>query len=107
MSLRRKLFGLFAFTVLVSVGAVTWIAFVMARRAFERADTERTAALVAQFRHEFDRQGDDVARRIEVVAKSDSVARMAAAVSRGEPDYGSYLNDAQEAAAAQQLDFLE
>jgi two-component system nitrogen regulation sensor histidine kinase NtrY len=107
MSLRRKLFGLFAFTVIVSVTAVTWIAFAMTRRAFERADSERASALVAQFRREFNRQGEDVARRVGAVAGGDAATRMATAVSRGEPDYGAFLNDARDAAAVQRLEFLE
>ncbi len=62
MSFRRRLLLLFALTVLVSVAAVTGIVSVMARRAFDRANDERTAALVAQFHREFSRRGEDVSR---------------------------------------------
>src|ERR1700733_6340141 len=107
MNFRRRLLGVFGFTVILSVAAVTWIAFAITRRAFERADDERTAALVAQFHREFNRRGDEVTHRIETVAGSDVAGRMALALNHGEPDYGAYLIEAQNAADAQRLDFLE
>ncbi len=63
MTFRRRLLLLFAITVLVSVAAVTGIVSVMARHAFDRATNERTAALVAQFRREFSRRGEDALRK--------------------------------------------
>ena len=58
MSFRRKLLLVFALTVVLSVGAVTWIASTLTRRAFERANEDQTTALTAQFRHEFARRGE-------------------------------------------------
>ena len=54
----------------------------MTRRAFERANEDQTAALVAQFRREFDRRGDEVAHRVEAIAGQRTATRMALAVSR-------------------------
>jgi two-component system nitrogen regulation sensor histidine kinase NtrY len=107
LSFRRKLLLVFASTVVLSVGAVTWIVSAMTRRAFERANDEQTAALVAQFRREFSRRGEDVVHRVETIAASDTATRMALAVSRGSADYSSFVNEAKALADNQQLDFLE
>jgi signal transduction histidine kinase len=103
----RKLLLVFALTVFLSVGAVTWIVSAITRRAFERANEDQTAALIAQFRREFNRRGDEVAHRVETVASSDAATRMALAASRGTTDYGTFVNDAKALADNQQLDFLE
>jgi two-component system, NtrC family, nitrogen regulation sensor histidine kinase NtrY len=107
MSFRRRLLLLFALTVFVSVAAVTWIVSVMARRAFDRATDERTAALVAQFHREFSRKGEDVSRRIQAAASTAAADRMALAASQSSPNYNSFLDDAQLVAEGQRLDFLE
>jgi signal transduction histidine kinase len=107
MIFRRKLLAVFALTVLVSVVAVAWSISSLTRRAFEKANEERSAALVAQFHREFNRRGDEVAHRVENIAASEVTTRMALALGRGSPDYGAYLNEARNIADNQQLDFLE
>jgi len=107
MRFRRKLLAVFALTVLVSVAAVSWSISLLARRAFEKANEQRSAALLAQFRREFNRRGEEVAHRVGTIAASDGTTRMALALSRGSPDYGAYLNEARTVADNQQLDFLE
>jgi two-component system nitrogen regulation sensor histidine kinase NtrY len=107
MIFQRKLLAVFALTVLVSVVAVAWSISSLTRRAFEKANEERTAALVAQFRREFSRRGEEVVRHVETIAASESTTRMALALTHGSPDYGAYLNDARTIADSQQLDFLE
>jgi two-component system nitrogen regulation sensor histidine kinase NtrY len=107
MIFRRKLLAVFALTVLVSVAAVAWSISLLTRQAFEKASEERTAALVAQFRREFSRRGQEVARRVGTIAASEGATRMALALNRGSPDYGAYLNEAKTIADSQQLDFLE
>lgn len=107
MSFRRRLLLLFALTVLVSVAAVTGIVSTMARRAFDRANDERTAALVSQFRREFTRRGDDVRRRVQAAASGATAGQMALAAAQNPPDYSSFLDTAQTLAEAQRLDFLE
>ena len=67
----------------------------MTRRAFERANEEQTAALIAQFRREFSRRGDEVAHRVETIAASEAATRMALAVSRGSTDYSAFVNEAK------------
>jgi signal transduction histidine kinase len=107
MIFRRKLLAVFALTVLLCVAAVAWITSALARSTFEKADEERTGALVAQFHREFNRRGEDVARRVETVARSEAATRMVVSLSHGAPDYGVYLNEARSIAENQQLDFLE
>ncbi|HEX6803546.1 MAG TPA: HAMP domain-containing sensor histidine kinase [Terriglobales bacterium] len=107
MTFRRRLLLLFALTVAVSVIAVAWMVSTMARRAFDRANDERTAALVAQFRHEFNRRRDEVSRRIQAAASTPEAQRMAVAAAQASPNYNAFLDDAQSVAESQQLDFLE
>jgi len=107
LSFGRKLLLVFALTVFLSVGAVTWIVSAVTRRAFEQANENQTTALIAQFRREFSRRGEEIARRVETIAKSEAATRMALAVSRGSTDYGAYVNEARTLADNQQLDFLE
>src|SRR5437868_4233190 len=77
------------------------------RRAFEQSERDRSSALVAQFHREFDRRGDDVVRRVQAIASSDSVTRMALDLSRQSPDPGAYVDEAGSIAKSQRLDFLE
>jgi len=108
MSFRRKLLLVFTLTVAVSVAAVAWLVSAMIRRAFEKSESERTAALVAQFQREFDRQGDDVVRRVEAITASESVVHMAASLNAAAvADSSGYFDLARAAAENYQLDFLE
>ena len=107
MSFRRRLLVLFALTVAVSVTAVTSIVSTMTRRAFDRANDQRTSTLVAQFRHEFNRRGEDVSRRIRAAASTPEATRIAVAAAQPSPNYNVFLDDAQLLAEAQNLDFLE
>lgn len=107
MIFRRKLLAVFALTVLVSIAAVAWIISSLTRQTFDKVDSERTAASVAQFRREFNRRADEVVRRVAAIAATDSTTRMALALGRGSLDYGAYLNEARTLADSQQLDFLE
>ena len=104
MRFRNKLLLAFALTILVCVAAVAWIVSALARRTFETADEQRTSALVAQFRREFDRQGEEIAGRVESIARSDAAIRMAISIGHGPPDYATFLNQAGSIAESQQLD---
>jgi signal transduction histidine kinase len=98
---------LFALTVLLSVAAVTVIISTWTRRAFDRANDERTAAFVAQFHKQFQNQGDDVSRRIQSIAASAEANRMLVAAAQTAADYSPFLDTAQVIASTQRLDFLE
>jgi signal transduction histidine kinase len=107
MRFRRKLLLIFAFTVFISVATVAWITSALARKAFAKNNEQRTAALVAQFRREFTSRGEEVVRRVGVIASSDAATRLALTLQNGSPDYGADLNEAKNIAESEQLDFLE
>jgi signal transduction histidine kinase len=97
------------FTLLVvgAVGGVTWAVSTTTRRAFERLDSQRREALVAQFRREFERRGEEVAHRVAGIADLESTLRMAIDLNRPKADVSLYVNDARGLAQAHQLDFLD
>jgi two-component system, NtrC family, nitrogen regulation sensor histidine kinase NtrY len=107
MMFRRKLLAVFAVTVFLSVAAVALLVSAVTRRAFARSEDERTAALVTQFQREFNQQGEDVARRVEAIAASEDVSRMAVKLNRPQADAGPYFELAKTTAANSGLDFLE
>lgn len=107
MTFRRKLLVVFALTVFLSVAAVAWLVSKVTQRAFERTEGDRTAALVTQFHREFNRQGEEVARRVEAIAASEDAGRMAVKLSRPQADAGPYFELAKTAAENSRLDFLE
>ena len=107
MTLRTRLLILVASTVAVTVALVTWIVLVSMRRSFEELDKQRSAALMAQFQAEFHRRGDEIERRVEAIAGSDSLLRMAIDLSRTGADYAPWVNEAAAVAQTHGLDFLE
>ena len=111
MTFRRKLLAVFALTVFLSVAAVALLVLAVTRNAFEKTEEQRTAALVTQFQREFSRRGDDVARRVQGIASSDPVSRMATALNGASngasADSAGYFELARQMAEGYQLDFLE
>ena len=107
MSFRRKLLAVFALTVFLSVAAVALLVLAVTRNAFEKAEDQRTAALVTQFQREFSRRGDDVARRVAAIAASEPVGRMANTLHGTSADSAEYFDLARQMAEGYQLDFLE
>ena len=107
MSFHRRLLLVFALTVAVSVAAVTGIVSSMSRRAFERANDQRTSALVKQFYQEYERRGEEVAHKIAASASTPEARDMAIAAAQPNPNYNAFLDTAQSIAQTQRLDFLE
>src|SRR5271166_5429634 len=107
MMFRRKLLAVFALTVFLSVAGVALLVLAVTRRAFDRSEDERTSALVTQFRREFNRQGEDVARRVEGIAASDDASHMTLKLNQPQADSGPYFEVAKTTAENNQLDFLE
>jgi signal transduction histidine kinase len=116
MSFRHKLLAVFALTVFLSVGGVAGLVLALTRNAFEKTEDQRTAALITQFQREFSRRGEDVARRVEAIASSDAVRRIATSVvvtningtsSGSSADFAEYFELARSMAESHQLDFLE
>lgn len=107
MRFRRKLVALFALTVFVSVAGVAWLVLLMTKNAFEKTENQQTAALVEQFQREFAGQGEEVARRVEAIVRSDAATRMAIALNGASADSAEYFDIAHSLAENHQLDFLE
>src|SRR5580704_4087863 len=102
MTFRSKLLVASAATVMAAVGLDSFVVEEATRSAFEKLDTQRTSALVAQFGREFEQRQSEVARSTERMAASDVLQRIAI-----EDDYSPYHDVAKTLAAAQGLDFLE
>jgi len=107
VSFWAKLLTVFTLTVVLSVGLVTWAVSSLMRDAFERLNSQRTDALVAQFQREFQRRSGEVTRRVEGIANADETLRMAVSLNGEAPDFSSHVDDATGLATAHQLDFLE
>ena len=107
MSFRTKIILTTTITLAVAVLVVAWAASAAITRSFEERDARRTSMLAAQIRREFTRSGDEVTRRVEAIAASDDLARMAAAAAEPGADLGQFVNDAGAIAHEQSLDFLE
>jgi two-component system, NtrC family, nitrogen regulation sensor histidine kinase NtrY len=107
MIFRRKLLAVFALTVFLVVASVALLVSALTRRAFEQTENVRTTALVTQFQREFERQGEEAARRVEAVAMAEPVTRLALVLNQGSADTGGYFELAKVMAENYQLDFLE
>ncbi len=107
MTFRRKLLILSALTVFFSVAAVGYLVSFVAGKAFRQTEEDRTAALVAQFQREFNRQSDEAVRRIQTIATSEPVAHIAMLLDHGAPDHAGDIELARSMAENYQLDFLE
>lgn len=106
MSLKTKLLLLVTIAITASVGAVAWLIEERAHEAFRQVEQERTAALITQFRAQFEHEGQEITRGVEAIAGSDEVLRTVTELANG-AEYAAYLNAAAPNAAAQQLDFLD
>lgn len=107
MTFRSKLLITSAVTVVVSVGAVAVLVTAAVRRSVEHSEDERTQALWAQFRRDFDHQGEQVAAKADAIAASEPFSSMAARLSRAPADSSAYFDLARGVAENHQLDFLE
>jgi two-component system nitrogen regulation sensor histidine kinase NtrY len=106
LSLKTKLLLLVTISITASVGAVAWLIEERAHEAFRQVEQERTAALVNQFRREFEHAGDEITRGVETIASSDAMQRTVTELANG-AEYANYVNEAASNAAAQRLDFLD
>ncbi|MGC2244973.1 MAG: ATP-binding protein [Terriglobales bacterium] len=116
MSFRQKLLLLFAATILLCVAVMSVSVYSTMRSSFEQANRDRANSVAAQFRSEFQRRGQEVARKVEAIAASDAVQRIALDMNRvassssgassGAEDSSSPA-EARTLANQQQLDFLE
>ncbi|HLY97680.1 MAG TPA: HAMP domain-containing sensor histidine kinase [Candidatus Angelobacter sp.] len=106
MLLRTRLLLLVSLSIAVSVAAVTWLIEARTHESFRQTEEERTNALVSQFRHEFDHEGEEITRGVDAVAASENMLRMVLELSGG-ADPAIYVSEAAQYATAQRLDFLD
>jgi len=107
MSFRNKIFLIFLVTVLASVSLVAYGVTHYTQNAFESMDSQRTEALVAQFKKEFAQRGDVVVQQVENITNADVTVRMVLDLARPNADASLYLHDANGAAQTHGLDFVE
>jgi len=107
MSFRNKIFLIFLATVLASVSLVAYGVTHYTESAFEQEDAQRTEALVAQFKKEFDQHGEMVVQQVENITNADVTVRMVLDLARPNADSSLYLHDANGAAQTHNLDFVE
>jgi two-component system nitrogen regulation sensor histidine kinase NtrY len=106
VTLRQKLLLMFSLTVVGVVAAVGWTVSLRVRSVFEGLDRDQTAALVAQFQHEFDARAADAAATLDRMASSDALRRMAFEFSNG-GETAPYLTIAAPLAQEYRLDYFE
>jgi signal transduction histidine kinase len=102
MTFRTRLLLIFTVSVVASIGLVEWLVLANTRQAFERTESQRVDALVQQFRKEFERRRDEIARAVDRIAESEAAVNIAIA-----PDYAPYYNEAAALAAAHGLALLD
>jgi signal transduction histidine kinase len=102
MTLRTRLLLIFTAAVVAAVGLVELLVSASTRERFERLESQRADALVAQFRAEYDRRAQEIARAVNGIAASDTAVNMAAS-----SDYSGYYSEAASLAAAHNLGLLE
>jgi len=107
MSFRTKLLLVVLFTIFASVSVVAYGVTYYTRSAFEEMDTQRTEALVAQFKKEFAQRGDEISRQVENIANAEITLRTALDAERPNADLSIYVHDANGAAQDHGLDFVE
>jgi len=107
MSFRTKLLLVVLLTIFASVSVVAYGVTHYARAAFEDMDTQRTEALVAQFKKEFAQRGDEIVRQVENIANAEITLRTALDAARPNADLSIYVHDANGAAQDHGLDFVE
>jgi len=94
VSFRARLVALFTITIALTVFLVAALVSSSTTRAYERIDQARTQALVNQFHQEFSQSGASVTRRVEAIADSDDMRRVAVDMAAA-PDYSAFWQEAR------------
>ncbi|HTS12221.1 MAG TPA: ATP-binding protein [Candidatus Limnocylindrales bacterium] len=107
MTFRAKLFWAFTFALVLSVALIATGVTIAARKAFDESNQQHSDALLEQFKREFQRRGEEVARRVQGIANAEGTVRMAIDLARPQADVSVYVSDARGVAQSYQLDFLD
>ncbi|HXB73790.1 MAG TPA: ATP-binding protein [Candidatus Acidoferrales bacterium] len=102
MTFRTRLMLVFTVALVAAVGVVELLVASRTREAFERVETQRVRALVAQVQTEYARRKQEIVRTVDGIARSETAVSIAIA-----PDYGRFVDEAAAQAAAHGLDLLE
>lgn len=107
MSFRTKFLLVVLLTIFASVSIVAYGVTHYTRTAFEELDSQRTEALVAQFKKEFVQRGEEIAHQTKNIAEANLTERMAIDLSRSNADLSLYVRDAVGTAQEHGLDYVE
>jgi len=107
MSFRTKLLLVVLLMIFASVSVVAYGVTHYVRAAFEETDTERTAALVEQFRKEFAQRGEEIAQQAKNITEANLTEHMAIDFARPNADLSLYVRDAVGSAQEHGLDYVE
>jgi len=77
------------------------------RNTHAQMEARQVAAAFENTRRELARSAEDAGRRVSLVVESESTTRMALDLSRPQPDYSTYANDASGAARTHGLELFE
>jgi signal transduction histidine kinase len=77
------------------------------RQAYGRMEARQVETAFVNARRELERGAEDAGRRVGLVAESESTTRMVLDLSRPQPDYSTYANDASGAARTHSLELFE
>ena len=107
MSFRTKLLLVVLLTIFASVSVVAYAVTYYTRSEFEAMDTQRTEALVAQFKKEFVQSGGELSHQVKNIADAGVTDRMAIDLSHPNADASLYSRDAFGAAQEHGLNYVE
>jgi signal transduction histidine kinase len=107
MTFPAKVFLCFAVSFSLAVGLFFAAAQGGIRRAYVQMQADALTAASDNVQRELDRGAEDAARRVGLVAESEATMRMALDLSRPQPDFSMYANDAVGAARTHGLELCE
>jgi two-component system, NtrC family, nitrogen regulation sensor histidine kinase NtrY len=102
MRFRSRLLLILTVAIVASVAVVDLLVLGSTREVFEHSETQRSDALVLQFRKEFDRRRRELVRTVDAIAASEAARKIAV-----QPDTAEYYDYAAPQAATHDLDLLE
>ena len=107
MTFPAKVFLSFIAAFALAAGLVFSAAISGLRRTYGQMEQGQVSAAFENARREIERGAEDVTRRVSLVAESEATVRMALDLSRAQPDYSIYANDASGAARTHGLELFE
>ncbi|HKO05353.1 MAG TPA: hypothetical protein VJW51_11420 [Candidatus Acidoferrales bacterium] len=107
MTFPAKVFLSFVAAFALAAGLLFSAAVGGVRDTHARMEQGQVAAAFQNVRRELDRGAEDVSRRVGLVAESEATLRMVLDLSRPQPDYSVYSNDASGAARTHGLELFE